>query len=250
MLSLYLVDPDIALAPGSRIRIDGDEGHHIARVARHGVDERIWISNGQGQRATVRIESLDKAAVNVVVEDVATSQAPRIELRAIQALTKSDRAHECVELLVAAGVDQIQPWRAERSIGKWDQANSPAKWSEWVKAAVKQTRRDRIPRIEPFIDEIAPALTSRSENEIIFALHEEGSESLDSDLRGLWQSRLEACTRITLVIGPEGGLSERELEKLNESGIPLLRLGTPILRSAHAGAIALTSLQASFGLWR
>ena len=250
MLSLYLVDSATVLEPGARLRIEGDEAHHISRVARHRVGDQIWISNGQGQRATVSIEEVDRSHVGVVIEDVATSGIPRVELRVIQALTKSDRTHECVELLVAAGVDLIQPWRAERSIGKWDQSNSPRKWSEWVNAAVKQSRRDRIPRLEGFTDDISLALASRSESEIFFALHEEARETLDTGLRARWQERIDAATSITLIIGPEGGLSERELAELDEVGVTQLRLGTPILRSAHAGAIALTSLQASFGLWR
>ncbi|MFM8841618.1 MAG: RsmE family RNA methyltransferase [Actinomycetota bacterium] len=250
MLSLYLVDTGTVLASGSRLRIEGDEAHHISRVARHRVDDRIWISNGEGQRATARIESIDRTLVDVVIEDVATSEKPRISLRVIQALTKSDRAHECIELLVAAGVDQIQPWRAERSIGKWDPANSPAKWREWIKAAVKQTRRDRIPILQPFIDNLSSSLPSQGEKEIIFLLHEEATESLDSGLQEQLQKRIDLATGITLIIGPEGGISERELMQLREVGVRELRLGTPILRSAHAGAIALTSLQASFGLWR
>jgi len=250
VLSLYLVDSSVALEPGAHLRIEGDEAHHISRVARHRVDERIWISNGQGTRATVRIEGIDRRHVDVVIEDLVVSQKPRVKLRVIQALTKSDRAHECVELLVAAGVDEIQPWRAERSIGKWDHDNSPEKWREWINAAVKQTRRDQIPRLQSLIDEVSPALSSRSESEIFLALHEEATETLDSGLLPRWKKRIDGATSITLIIGPEGGLSERELTLLNEAGVDQLRLGTPILRSAHAGAIALTSLQAGFGLWR
>ena len=198
----------------------------------------------------MRIEGIDRRHVDVVIEDLVVSQKPRVELRVIQALTKSDRAHECVELLVAAGVDEIQPWRAERSIGKWDRDNSPEKWREWVNAAVKQTRRDRIPRLQSLVDVISSALASRSESEIFLALHEEAMETLDSGLLPQWKKRIDGATSITLIIGPEGGLSERELAVLDEAGVDQLRLGRPILRSAHAGAIALTSLQASFGLWR
>lgn len=250
MLSLYLVDPSVALEPGARLRIEGDEAHHITRVARHKIDERIWISDGEGTRATVRIEGIDRNHVDLVVEDIEVAQLPRVELRVIQALTKSDRAHECVELLVAAGVDQIQPWRAERSIGKWDPSSSPQKWGEWIKAAVKQTRRNRVPRLQRFLDDLSSVVSSQGESEIFFALHEDAAETLDSGLLAKWEQRLEGATSITLIIGPEGGLSERELTVLDEAGVGQLRLGTPIFRSAHAGAVALTSLQASFALWR
>ena len=250
MLSLYLIPPESPLSQGTRVTIEGDEAHHMVKVARHRVGERVWLSTGSGDRATFLIESLDSKSVAGIVEEVVKSERHPVKLRVIQGLTKSDRAHECIELLVAAGVDEIVPWGADRSIGKWDPSESPRKWEQWVRAAVKQTRRDRIPITTPFQSEVSEILGEANKKEIVIGLHESASLTFDSGLKDQWRLEPNEITRVTLIIGPEGGLSEREVEVLQQLSIPLLRLGGPVLRSAHAGAIALAALQASLAIWR
>jgi 16S rRNA (uracil1498-N3)-methyltransferase len=250
MLSLYLLamekDPEV----GSRLTIEGDEVHHMAKVARHRIGERVSVTDGSGLRATIVIESIDQRSVTGVVEEVTRSDRHPVTLRVVQGLTKSDRAHECIELLVAAGVDEIVPWGADRSIGKWDPVESSRKWEQWIRAAVKQTRRDRIPICAPFQSHLREIIGERKKEEFVIALHESASMTLDSALLARWKFDDGLPARITLIIGPEGGLSEREETELDGLSIPLLRLGTPVFRSAHAGAIALSALQASFSLWR
>ena len=251
MLSLYLLPPSTKFDVGSRLTVDGDEGHHIARVARHKVGEQIHLSDGEGRRARATIELVGRDQVTVVIEEITVSEPAKVTLRVVQGLTKSDRAHECLELLVAAGADEIVPWQAERSIGKWDAASSRGKWEQWIKAAVKQTRRDRVPHLGSYVRDLDGFIeTERSDAEVILALHESASEVLDALLFQRLRDAIAAASRLTLIIGPEGGLSERELERLDGAGIAKVRLGTPIFRSAHAGAIALASVQASFSLWR
>lgn len=251
MLSLYLLPEQRfhtkAIVPGVRLRIDGDEAHHIAKVARHHEGDRILISDGRGVRATVVIEAIDRKAVEVVVEEITRSEDPKVRLRVIQALTKSDRANECVELLVGAGVDEIIPWQAERSIGKWDATSSPEKWRSWIRSAVKQTRRDRIPRLADLFQ--LSSLTKR-EDEAVVVFDEGASSPFDAAFAQEMESRFAPARTITVVIGPEGGLSEREVAALREQGALIARLGVPILRSAHAGAAALIAVQAALSIWR
>ena len=251
MLPLYLV-PESHLRKdgihlGDRLRIEGDEAHHITRVSRHTVGERISVTDGSGLRVIASIVAIDRNQIEVAVEEVLQSEIPAIQLRAIQALTKSDRAHECVELLVAAGVDEIIPWKAERSIGKWDDKSSPDKWESWIRAAVKQTRRDRIPTLAKPIElsSIAP-----SSNDLLLGFHEEAASSLDASFARSLNLKTNSLRTITVIIGPEGGLSEREVDSLKERGVLMLRLGSPILRSAQAGAAALVAIQSALSIWR
>lgn len=251
MLSLYLLPASTKLEVGSRLTVDGDEGHHISRVARHKVGEQIHLSDGEGVRARASIEAVGRDSVTVLIEEITVSEPAKVSLCVVQALTKSDRAHECLELLVAAGVDEIVPWQAERSIGKWDPQSSSGKWEQWIKAAVKQTRRDRVPHLRPYLRDLDRFIAGqRSDSEVILALDESATEVLDSVLFERLRDAISLASRITLIIGPEGGLSERELELLDSLQVAKVRLGTPIFRSAHAGAIALASVQASFALWR
>lgn len=236
---------------GSHLEIVGDEAHHIARVARHKIDDRIWVSNGEGIRLTARIVGIHRSSIELIVEKIERMARATPLLRVIQGLTKSDRAHECVELLVASGVDEVIPWSADRSIGKWDEKSSPTKWNEWIKGAVKQTRRSWTPQLGAHHRDLAGFIANeRNPSQLLIALHEEGSLHLDRSLAGEMQEKVATASVITLIIGPEGGLSDRELDSLDAAGVRRVQLGSPIFRSAHAGAIALASLQASFGLWR
>lgn len=247
MLSLYLVTPDHPISQGGTLTIAGDEAHHIARVARHQVGEEILISDGAGVRARSEITRIDRDSVEVKIIEKSASERPRVLLHVVQALPKSDRAHECVELLVAAGVDEITPWGSERSIAKWDAQASPEKWRSWIRAAVKQTRRDRIPLLHPMINK--PDLTS-SRQELLLAFHEDATDVLSHEFFERTGATLSDIERITIVIGPEGGVSPRELEQLSSREARIVRLGTPILRSAHAGAIALAAIQSTLSIWR
>lgn len=253
MFLLYLVPADsLSLhSVGTRFEIAGDEAHHIARVSRHKVGDRIWVSNGEGLRLTARIDQIDRGSINLIVEEIASMERAIPSLRVMQALTKSDRAHECVELLVASGVDEIIPWSADRSIGKWDEKNSPPKWNEWIRGAVKQTRRSWIPKLGLHQRDLSTVISpDKDSSQLFIALHEEGTLHLDRTLFETMQEQVDVASVITLIIGPEGGLSDRELELLDAAGVLRVQLGRPIFRSAHAGAIALASLQTSFGLWR
>lgn len=255
MLSLYLVeliDKDSNPTPGSTLIISGDEARHIATVARHSVGDEILLSDGRGMRAKVEIRSASKDQVVVEVIEVDQITLHPIRLTVVQALTKSDRAHECIELLVEAGVDGITPWQSRRSIGKWQDDSTSTRWSEWIKSAVKQSRRAHLPTLNPVISDLEQIATS-SESHQIIAFDENAQTVIGPDLRQSLTPGSKGFTglqELTLIIGPEGGIDDSELATLQAKGAHLLRLGQPVLRSAHAGAIALASVQSALEIWR
>ena len=248
MLSLYLIDSGDDVAPGSRLRIDGDEAHHMVKVARHSIGDEVSLSDGKGLMARVVISEISREGVTVLVHEVENHEPPRIALSVIQALTKSDRAHECIELLVEAGADEIIPWQATRSVGKWQGQSSREKWSEWIRGAVKQSRRNRIPALGDLISSSADLKLS-PEKSILIVFDENSPDRLDVNLKDELNNR-EDVDRVFLVIGPEGGITPEELSSLSNMGGITLRLGGPVLRSAHAGAIALAGVQSALSIWR
>lgn len=246
MLSLYLVPEGIEISEGRTLHIQGDEAHHIARVARHRIGDEILISDGQGVRARSEIKGINRDIVEVEIIEKIVSKRPQVALHVVQALPKSDRANECIELLVAAGVDEITPWEAERCIAKWDLESSPEKWQSWIRSAIKQTRRDRIPALNSMVKK--PDVKS-SKQELVLAFDEGATDVLSHEFFESVNASLSEIVRITIVIGPEGGVSPRELEQWTNLGAKVVRLGTPILRSAHAGAIALAAIQSTLSIW-
>ena len=238
MLSLFFVDK---LSGGQTQTLESDEAHHAIKVMRLKTGEEIKISDGEGNWVSGPISEVGKKNLKIDVTASGIEASKKPELVLVQALTKSDRNKEMLELVTVAGVDRIIPWQAERSISKW-QSNSYDKWTSSIKEAGKQSRRVNLPKLEKLMS--AREITEQiSASDCILVFHESANEKFsDLDIS-------QSASSIYLVIGPEGGITDTELEIFKSKGGNLVRLGEPVLRSAHAGFAALASIQTKLGRW-
>ena len=218
--------------------VEGDEAHHAINVLRLSVGEELLISDGRGAWARCAITATGKRTFTADLIERGHDETALPRLTVVQALTKSDRTKEMLELLVEAGVDRIIPWSASRSISKW-QSGSRAKWQSAVFAAAKQSRRFTIPIVEESIS------THDVAGERAIVLHESADSSFSPELG----RQLAALPEIVLVIGPEGGITPEELAIFEAKGCKVIRMGRPVLRSAHAGIAALSAVQTLIGRW-
>ena len=220
---------------GDLIKIDGDDAHHIDRVLRLNAGETLLLSNGTGDWAIGKIRNVSKREVDVEIIKVGSESKPEMEICVAQAITKSDRAKECLELLTASGVDEIIPWKAARSIGK-----DSSKWSTTCIEAGKQSRRFWLPKVSEELD--LNSLIERAVNfDQILICHEAANEVISKVV--------QKVKRTLIIVGPEGGLTESEIEALRNKNGNMVRLGRPILRSAHAGIAAVAAVSALIGNW-
>lgn len=238
MLSLFFVDK---LSGGQTQTLESDEAHHAIKVMRLKTGEEIKISDGEGNWVSGPISEVGKKnlKINVTANGIETSKKPELVL--VQALTKSDRNKEMLELVTVAGVDRIIPWQAERSISKW-QSNSYDKWTSSIKEAGKQSRRVNLPKLEKMMS-VREITEQISKSDCVLVFHESANEKFSAlDIS-------QNASSVYLVIGPEGGITDTELEIFKSKGGNLVRLGEPVLRSAHAGFAALASIQTKLGRW-
>ena len=232
MLSVFVV-PELT---SSDVQIiDGDEAHHAMKVMRLNIGEEIVVTDGQGNWAQGAVSALDKKSFSIAVIRRGFEEPRAPELIVIQALTKSDRMRETIELLTVAGADRIIPWKAERSIAQ-EKESSAEKWNAVAIAASKQSRRVRFPVIESAITTKQAA--QRFDGKMI-VLHEAASNKFSS-------LKFVDSTPVVIVVGPEGGISEEELSLLSGTQV---RLGQEVLRSAHAGFAALAAVQTLIQRW-
>ena len=238
MLSLFFVP---AITSASHIIVDGDEAHHAMKVLRINIGDELMLADGQGSWVRGEVAALDKKSFAVDVLERGVVQENAQELIVIQALMKSDRAKEAIELLTVAGADRIIPWQSERSIAKW-QSDLGEKWFTTAKTAAKQSRRLKLPEIEGPITtrEIAARFGSGAN---LLVLHESAVDRL-SELG----SQITPAP-IVLVVGPEGGLSENEIQALSQAGGRVVLLGNQVFRSAHAGFAGLAAIQTLISRW-
>jgi 16S rRNA (uracil1498-N3)-methyltransferase len=239
MLPLFIVEniPD-----RGDVVIEGDEAHHLG-VTRIKVGERISVTNGMGRRAEVEVLDINKRNVGCRILDVSDEPRPRTILTVVQALTKGDRARETIELLTEGGAEIIIPWQAANSIGEWkSEKDALSKWKSWTREATKQSRRSWIPQILD-LHTTAQIKNRIQDSELTFVFHESSSSQLSENLD------LAPPKDVTLIIGPEGGITEDEYAGFQSAGALGVKLGRPVFRSAHAGVAALAAVQTGLKIW-
>lgn len=229
MLQLFFVE-DI-----NSPELSGDNAHHAERVLRMNVGEELLVSDGNGNWAKCSINTISKKNVNLKVLEKGHEEKVRQTISVLQALPKSDRAKETVELLTAAGVDAIYPWQAVRAIGK-----DSDKWEVASIEASKQSRRFYIPKVFPKLD-TEKALVLFKEFDQVLVCHESAATKV-SEL-------VKPAANTLIVIGPEGGLTNEELAIFEAAGAKVIKLGRPVLRSAHAGIAAISAVSALMRVW-
>ena len=241
---VFLIDPAVVPDAQGRVTLEGDEAHHAARVARLRVGESVDLVDGQGRRLHGEVMAVSRDRVDVAIhrEDHEPQPSPRIVV--VQALAKGDRAEHAVSAMTEVGVDVIVPWSAQHCVATWAGERvekGPARWRTTARASAKQARRSRLPVISP--------------------LH--ATTDLDSWIRG---SALAVCLDesadqpvatldipdegdIVLLVGPEGGISPAERERLASLGAVTGRLGPSVLRTSTAGAVAAAVVLSRTARW-
>lgn len=240
------------LTPGASFELDGPEGKH-ALVKRMEVGESIDLGDGTGRRAVGTVHSLTDRGVIVRVEQLREERtSPRIYL--VQALAKDGRDLLAIETATELGVYGVLPWSADRSIVRWKgerAAKAHTKWQNTVTAAAKQSRRALIPEVYDLYSttdlvELIEEVTGQGS--AVFILHEQATERLSALARKLVEAE-NLPEEIYLLVGPEGGISDREVQLFTEAGAHLALLGDEVLRSSTAGSAAMCTLNVVLGRW-
>lgn len=234
---LFLASSD-ALASaeaGDVVMLEGDEGRHAADVRRLRVGEPVDVSDGCGVVVRGTVGDVARGRVSVVVHErvVVPRREPRLVV--VQALAKGGRDEDAVEAMTEVGVDEVVGWQSSRSVAKWTDRTA-AKWGSTARAAAKQSRSPWVPVVS------GPAATSDivqrlSEAALAVVLHEAATQPLAA-------LAVPAAGEVVLVVGPEGGISDDELDAFAAGGAVLCRLGNAVLRSSTAGVAALSVLSA------
>ena len=232
---------------GSVLTLTGSEARHAATVQRRTVGERVDLVDGHGVRAAgvitgVRLDSLD-VRVDAVSRDVDA------EITLVQALAKGDRDEQAVEAATELGVTRVVPWASDRAIVQWRGPKAEkgrSGWESLVLAAAKQSRRALVPAVLGVVSTKELAVLVRAAvgaGERVLVLHEEAAGGLAALA---WADPMQPAW---VIVGPEGGISDAELEVLVSAGAEAVRLGPHVLRASSAGPAALAALAALRGTW-
>jgi 16S rRNA (uracil1498-N3)-methyltransferase len=242
MAHFYLSDNLDGVREGDEVRLDAPESRHIVTVSRTRGGETILLGNGRGMTVRGTLLSADPAGAVVRAEHVENAAPHRQHVILVQALAKGGRDEMAVQAATELGVDAVIPWSAERSIARWDGTKAVKgrdRWQAITREATKQSMRAWLPEVR--------ALASTSE------LAESARDVRMLVLEPSAKTPLSAITPdardLELVVGPEGGVSPRELEAFEAAGAEPVRLGAGVLRTSTAGPAALAVINLILGRW-
>ncbi|MFS0699218.1 16S rRNA (uracil(1498)-N(3))-methyltransferase [Cellulomonas sp. 179-A 4D5 NHS] len=273
---VFLAEPGslAGVGTGALHLLDGAEGRHAGVVQRRSPGERVDVVDGRGVRLECVVEGAHPEGVQLRVQARVEEPAPGVALVLVQALAKGDRDELAIEAATEVGVDAVVPWQAERSVVVWRgdrAAKSRLRWLGTVRAAAKQSRRAWVPEVGTALD--GRGLVQRVQETarrggLALVLHEEASAPLASvalptsgaaaagpgpEGVGAPEDRGPdadvAPVEVLVVVGPEGGISRREVDALTEAGALTVRLGPHVLRTSTAGPVALALLAERLGRW-
>ncbi|MFF2243908.1 16S rRNA (uracil(1498)-N(3))-methyltransferase [Arthrobacter sp. NPDC058130] len=240
--------------PGSAFVLEGAEARHAVTIKRIAVGEAVDIADGAGKRLTGTVTAVAPGELTVQCVDVADEPRPGIRLVLVQALAKGDRDELAVETATELGIDAVIPWQAERSIVRWKAeraAKAHAKWQSVVTAAAKQARRAWIPEVRAAVDG-AGLQAAVAAADLAVILHEDAVRPL-RDVLESWLETAPAAdsgfSEVLLIVGPEGGISPREVTRLCDAGAVTALLGNHVLRSSTAGPAATVLANDILGRW-
>lgn len=238
MLTQFFVD-DLPTSEGALYEFNNEDAFHAIKVLRLAAGEIILLSDGKGTWAKVSIENVNKKSMDVRVLSSGYQEPLSTTFTIVQAIPKGDRIKESIELSTEGGADRIVLWKAARSIGRSE--DKIEKLQITAREASKQSRRLRIPEINgvattaAIVDEIAKA-------DLALILHESATSSISSVV-------IPGASKVLIIIGPEGGLTDEEVGTFAAAGGKVVLMGRPILRSAHAGLAGLAAVNTALQLW-
>ncbi len=231
-------------AAGERVSFDADEAHHLARVLRLGAGDVVQAVDGHGHELTVRMTEVGPhGAHGLVVSRAARPTESPLDLTLVQGIVKGDKIEGIIRMATELGVRRVAPVVTERTIARAAPARWPHRLERWrrvAKEAAKQSGRAVIPEIDP-PRALAEWLATPRPPDLVVCFWEGETEGLDAVLPA------GDVERASVIVGPEGGLSEGEVARLRAAGSVVAGLGPRILRADTAGPVALALLQSRYG---
>ncbi len=222
---------------GNCYYIEGADFNHIKNVVRMHTGDRILVSE-KGMSHLCEIVSLEgeTCVAEIVEENYQNTDLP-VEIHLFQALPKGDKMEFIIQKTVELGVDKIHPVEMKRCVVRLDDKKKKSKVQRWQsisESAAKQSKRCKIP-------EIGEVLTFRQTMEKakemdLFLVPYESERGMASTKEAL--AEIKAGMKIGIIIGPEGGFEDSEVDESVAVGGKIVSLGSRILRTETAAMTA------------
>ncbi|MBP8988991.1 MAG: 16S rRNA (uracil(1498)-N(3))-methyltransferase [Clostridia bacterium] len=250
---------DILPPDQTELKLTGAEAHHVSHVLRMREGDELLICDGSGSDFLCRIDRKSGHEVFLSIKERYANQTePDYEVTLYQGLVKGEKMGQIIQKSVELGVTRIVPIQCQRSIVKVsdEYEKKQARWNRIAAEAAKQCGRGIRPPVDgilTFSDCIRDAVSAdlsiipwemerkQSIRSVLMAFHSDFTKRLTAD-----QNMKRANPCFCVMIGPEGGFTEEEVEEASSAGICPVTLGRRILRTETAGPAVLAMILYQF----
>jgi 16S rRNA (uracil1498-N3)-methyltransferase len=224
---------------GDTVALVGAEAHHAAHVLRVRPGEHISVADGTGRVLDAVVRSVGEV-VDADIREMREVERRAPDIVLVQGIAKADKLDAVVQKAVEVGVGRIVPVVCDRTVVRWDERKrdkAAGRWRGIARAAAKQCRSAWITAV----DEVREGFADVTLPPPVVALDADAAVRLRDALPP------DAPDIVSVVIGPEGGLSPGELQTLRGRGATVATLGPRILRAETAGPVAAALILYAYG---
>ena len=223
---------------GKTAELDSDNSHHLNKVLRFPVGKNITVFNGDGFDYTALVQDSKKTTSLKVISKARNNTESKLDLTLAQGIAKGEKMDFLIQKAVELGVTRIISMKLERCVVRLSDEKVQKKIDHWQKIAnhaCEQSGRSVIVSLsnplslEELLDEM---------NHNGFVLHHRAQIGL---------SQLKETSKATILIGPEGGLTEKEVSDSEVAGYQSILIGKRVLRTETASLAAIANMQLLWG---
>lgn len=231
------------LMPGGELRLGDEPSRYLGRVLRLKTGDAVNVFNGEDGEWAATITRFEKHGVVLVIRDkVANDRESRLRIHLVQGISRGERMDFVVQKATELGVSRISPVLTDHGVVRFDDKRATKRCEHWrrvAESACEQSGRTRPPRVD------APQPLNHwfgngpREDRCNIVL----KPAVATSLAGLAVPDAGLC----LLIGPEGGLSDREYDDARAAGFEAASIGPRILRTETAAVAAIAIAQSCWG---
>ena len=219
--------------------------HHLVKVLRCKVGDEIEVSDGSAwEYKTVIDDIFEDEAVLKIIDRQKFATEPKTRVTLFQGVPKGQKMELIIQKTVELGIDTITPVFMERTVvedhGKFDKKIE--RWQKISDEASKQCKRGMIPEITGKLSYIEMLNELKNFDLVLIPYEDEEGTTIKDVLREYSADRKKEEIKVAVIIGPEGGFTEKEVKAATDNGAKSVSLGKTTLRTETAGITALAMI--------
>ena len=239
-MRIQRVYTDQPLVAGGEITLEEDSSHHLYHVLRMQAGDSINLFN-DGTEFAATLGQIGKTGATAVLRKLVHEEPPAVlEIHLLIGISRGERMDFALQKATELGATRITPVFTKRCVVKLNekkQASRMAHWSKIIVNACEQSGRCRLPRLDPPL-EIGEAVIKHNGGSALLLDHR--SNKTLKDIK-------KPKNNVTILVGPEGGLSSEERKLAKAQGFTGARLGPRVMRTETAPLAAIAAIQTLWG---